>query len=103
MELFGSTAGKPNAPGSRLPPLPEAPPASQKGLVVAKVMLAASVARVLVILRTFPPNCKVCLPLVQVTSSTKLCTGMWNLVVNDVEGERDPTLGCRSSRKRKLT
>src|ERR1700687_412129 len=76
VELLGSTAGKPNAAGLRLPPLPAAPPANQKGLVLANVMLAASVARVLVILRMLVPTWSVCLPLVQVTSSVKLCTGI---------------------------
>src|SRR6267142_2176505 len=66
-------------------------------------MLEISVTRVLVMRRTFTPNCSVCLPLVQATSSSQLYTGIWNLRVKDVVGETEPTLGCRSSKVRKVT
>src|SRR5438552_13313639 len=92
VELLGSTSGEPKAPGARLPPVPAAPPAGQNGWVEAKVMLAASVARTLLMCRILVPNWSVWRPLVQVKSSTTLWTGMWNFVVNEVEGEAESTL-----------
>src|SRR5215467_14495550 len=96
-KLFGSTVGNPNALGSRLPPLPAGAVFKTKGLISPLLMFEASEARTLLMNRMFVPNCRVCFPCVHVTSSTQLCTGTWNFVVNDVCGDSDDTPGTRSS------
>src|SRR4029077_904629 len=63
-------------PGSKLIPLLTKPVVGRKpALVMASLKELALELRRSLMKRQFPPNVRVCLPIVQVKSSVKLCTG----------------------------